>query len=29
VARLLGFAPLDMLAATASEAERQAPKVQF
>lgn len=29
VARLLGFAPLDMLAATASEAERQAPKVQL
>ncbi len=29
VARLLGFTPLDMLASTASEAERQAPRVQF
>lgn len=29
VARLLGFVPLEMLAATTSEAERQAPKVQF
>ncbi|WP_101048185.1 LemA family protein [Macromonas nakdongensis] len=29
VARLLGFTPLDMLAATTSEAERQAPKVEL
>ncbi|WP_180684287.1 LemA family protein [Tepidicella baoligensis] len=29
VARLLGFTPLDMLASTASEAERQAPRVRF
>ena len=28
-ARLLGFTPLEMLASTANEAERQAPKVQF
>ncbi len=29
VARLLGFVPLEVLAATQSEQERQAPKVQF